>query len=193
MMAGAVLYLLATITQADPAATAGWPCSSPPPAPSTLAAAWPGVRGGGDWRSDATVAALVGDIAPRNVPQEEAVARIRAFASGNPKRAAAMPRVAAGLVDMIGSEQQLIVTGIRRFNARQAVLANHIEQGYARGDKQRDAVPAGNGPDAAEEQIDWDTRIFEDRQRLLPVMCKLPSMLVERLTVLVAAARESAR
>jgi hypothetical protein len=195
MMGGAAITVLAGMAAAaaSEANEAGWPCPAPPPAAPALGSMWPGQRGGGDWRSDPAVAALVAEIAQRNVALDDAIARIRSFAGSHADRGVAMPRVAAGLVDTIGSEQQLIVTGIRRFNARQGVLAKRLEQGYARRDSQAAPASASNEPDTAEEQMRWDTRIFEDRQRLLPVMCKLPSVLSERLTALLAAVRESAR
>jgi hypothetical protein len=194
MMVNAALSLLAGLAAANASEpnAAGWPCPIPPPAMPTLVVLWPGERMAGDWRSDPAVSALVAEIAPRNRSLEEAVGRMHAFADGSANRASTMPKVAAGLIDTIGSEQQLIVTGIRRFNARQAILAKRIEQGYARRDGQPQAA-AGNDADPAEEQMEWDTRIFEDRQRLLPVMCKLPTLLGDRLVALVAAARDSVR
>ena len=126
MMIGAAMVMLAGVIAAAPAGqtganrgatdhgaagmaatgknVAGWPCATPPPAPSTLAAIWPGQRDGSGWRSDPAVAALVAEVSPRNVAPDAAIARIRAFAAGNPDRTAAMARVAAGLIDTIGSE-----------------------------------------------------------------------------------------
>jgi DNA-binding beta-propeller fold protein YncE len=43
-----------------------------------------------------------------------------------------------------------------------------------------------------QEQIRWDTTIFEDRQRLLPTMCSIPGAITRRLGVLLAAARNAA-
>lgn len=162
-MSIAALALL--LIAADPAPLgAGWPCPGPVPVPI--------VRPTTDWRGDPAVAALVAEVAPRRVAAADAVARIRA-ARVDPLR------LAAGLTDSIGQEQRSILAGIRRFNTRQALLARRIESSYAAAD----TTPA-------EDTANWDTRLFEDRQRLLPTLCRLPATLDARLKTLLAAVRD---
>lgn len=163
--APALALLLIAADPAPPAA--GWPCPGPIPTPI--------VRPTTDWRSDPAVAALVAEIAHRRVAEADAVARIRA-AHVDPAR------LAAGLADVIGQEQRSILAGIHRFNTRQALLARRIESSYAAAD----TTPASP---VAEDTAGWDTRLFEDRQRLLPTLCRLPATLDARLKALLAAAR----
>jgi len=43
---------------------------------------------------------------------------------------------------------------------------------------------------ALQQQIDWDSRIFDDRQRLLPVVCEQPRVLEQRVFALSRAIEE---
>ena len=170
-MSVAALALL--LIAADPAPPV-WPCAGAAPVPIALPAGAP------DWRGDPAVAALVAEGAPRRMTEADAVARIR---SAGVDRA----RLVAGLTDVIGREQRSILAGIRRFNTRQALLARRIEAGYAAADAA--PVTAATLQSAAEDTATWDVRIFEDRQRMLPIICRLPGTLDVRLKALTAAAR----
>jgi hypothetical protein len=41
-----------------------------------------------------------------------------------------------------------------------------------------------------QQQVDWDSRIFDDRQRLLPVVCEQPRVLEQRVFGLSRAIQE---
>jgi hypothetical protein len=43
---------------------------------------------------------------------------------------------------------------------------------------------------ALQQQVDWDSRIFDDRQRLLPAVCEQPRVLEQRLFALSRAIQE---
>jgi len=43
---------------------------------------------------------------------------------------------------------------------------------------------------ALQQQVDWDARIFDDRQRLLPAVCEQPRVLEQRLFALSRAIQE---
>lgn len=184
--------------QPDPAPPQGaWPCEKDPAPALQFSDYWPGAgkAAGRDWHSDPTVAALVSDIAPRSVSEETATARIKDFASHAANRDIAMTRVVAGLVETIDAERKTIVAGIRRFNVRQGQIARRIEEGYKTLDETAPAATDKAATDqraALDEQMIWDTRIFEDRQRMLPVICKQPDLLEARLKSLADAARGAA-
>lgn len=168
-----------------------WPCSDRPPSAPDTSWLWPGAKFDPSWRNDTAIASLVASIAPRRLPEGDASSRIKEFAVARPDKGLAMARLASGLIDTIGAEQRLVIDGMERFNARQAVLAARIEAAYARLPAV-DEASAALQPDMAalQEQVRWDTRIFEDRQRLLPVMCRVPGMLSARLGILLAAAQD---
>jgi hypothetical protein len=41
-----------------------------------------------------------------------------------------------------------------------------------------------------QQTIDWDSRVFDDRERLLPVICQQPSVIEQRLFALSRAIQE---
>ena len=43
---------------------------------------------------------------------------------------------------------------------------------------------------AIQQQIDWDSRVFDDRQRLLPVVCEQPRVIEQRVFALSRALQE---
>ena len=183
------------------APAAAWPCEGQPKDSLAASEIWPAAAGADAraWRSDPAIARLVADVAPRSVDVADAGAQLYRFAERAAAPAAVRARLAAGLIETIDDERRTIIAGIRRFNGRQDQLARRIEGGYAVADKEAaggaDTAADRAATDAAvstDEQIRWDTRIFEDRQRMLPLICRQPAVLEARLASLVAALRAPA-
>lgn len=187
----ALLALFAPVAAGAQTAAPGWPCSRPRPVAANASWLWQGVQYDPRWRDDTEVAAIIATTAPRNIPENQAVAAIEAFGKLHRDRPGRLGRLASGLLDTIGREQELVIGGIESFNRRQAALARRMEAAYAKLDT---ANPGEAGPAdaAAAEQLRWDTRIFEDRQRLLPTMCRIPGVLGARLGTLLAATQAAA-
>src|SRR5262245_21317791 len=112
-----------------------WPCEQPLRAEMSMGAMWSGPDPGAGpkgWREIPEVAALVGQIAPRRIPQDDAVASIKRFAAGytGVERTAALTELFAGLFDTLNAERDDIIRGIKRFYRRQDALARRIEEGW---------------------------------------------------------------
>lgn len=193
---GLALMLLSGAAPSDKdKATAGWPCEAVPEKLPSFSHYWPERNAEAiarNWRADSTNAALVAQIAPRSMSEDEAIARVRARAANAKDRQQAMAALVAGLVETISVERQAIITGIYRFNARQGHLAKRIEDGYQQSDQLPGKQQAGDQRADFQDQLDWDIRIFEDRQRMLPIICKQPAILEARLKTLSDAARQTA-
>ncbi|HKP26442.1 MAG TPA: hypothetical protein VJV39_21415 [Dongiaceae bacterium] len=177
---------------ASPPANADWPCEQPLRGEMSIGAMWQGPDPAGiqeDWHKTPTVVALVNEIAPRRVPQEDAVANVRRFAAGyqGEERAKIMTQVFAGLFDTLSAERNQIVRGIKRFYRRQDALAKRMEEGWK---MLGEIDPNSTDPKlveqraAIQQQIDWDSRVFDDRQRLLPVVCEQPRVIEQRVFAL---------
>jgi hypothetical protein len=187
-----------TTTEQPVQANAGseWPCEQPLRGDLSIGAVWSGPDPQQtDWRKNPAIIALVGQIAPRHTVQEEAVASIHRFAAGyeGPARADALTTLFGGLFETLSHERNEIVRGIKRFTRRQDALARRMEDGWkALGDLD----PAATDPKIAEQrmalqqQVDWDSRVFDDRQRLLPAVCEQPRVLEQRLFALSRAIQE---
>lgn len=168
-----------------------WPCQQRLQPELSIGAMWNGPdpsAAADDWRKDAAVEALVQQIAPRRMPQQEAVQAIHRFAAGYDKdRKTVLTRLFAGLFETLNDERGSIIRGIRHFNQRQQKLADRIQAGM----KTLDGLdPASTDPKVAEqrqavqEQVGWDSRIFDDREKLLPLVCDQPVVLERRLFAL---------
>jgi hypothetical protein len=147
-----------------------------------------------NWRNDPAIVALVDQVAPRRLPQDQAVAAVHRFSAGTKQdRATVLTAVFAGLFETMSEERSEIIRGIKHFNRRQDSLSQRIQEGW----KQMDALdPSSNDPKIVEQRInlqqtiDWDSRIFDDRERLLPAICQQPSVIEQRLFALSRAIQE---
>ncbi len=178
--------------------TMEWPCEAPLRGEMSIGAMWQGpdpATAQEEWRKTQAVVALVNEIAPRRVPQNEALASVRRFAAGyqGEERARIMTQVFAGVFETLSSERSQIVRGIKRFYRRQEALARRMEEGWkALGE----IDPNTTDPKLAEQRadlqqmIDWDCRVFDDRQRLLPVVCEQPRVIEQRVFALSRAIQE---
>ncbi len=183
---------------APPPANADWPCEQPLRGEMSIGAMWQGPDPAGiqeDWQKIPTVVALVNEIAPRRVPQDDAVANVQRFAAGyqGEERAKILTQVFVGLFDTLSAERNQIVRGIKRFYRRQDALAKRMEEGWK---MLGEIDPNSTDPKlveqraAIQQQIDWDSRVFDDRQRLLPVVCEQPRVIEQRVFALSRALQE---
>jgi hypothetical protein len=180
------------------AGTAEWPCEQPLRGEMSIGAMWQGPDPTAiqeDWRNLPAVAALVNEIAPRRVPQDEALASVQRFAAGyqGAEREKILTQVFAGLFDTLSTERSQIVRGIKRFYRRQEAIAHRMEEGWK---MLGEIDPNTTDPalveqrTAIQQQIDWDSRVFDDRQRLLPVVCEQPRVIEQRVFALSRAIQE---
>jgi hypothetical protein len=85
------------------------------------------------------------------------------------------------------------VRGIKRFYRRQEALAHRMEEGWK---MLGEIDPNTTDPKLVEQRaalqqmIDWDSRVFDDRQRLLPVVCEQPRVIEQRVFALSRAIQE---
>lgn len=185
-------------TVAAPApGTSDWPCEQAERPEISTGSVWSGpdpAAAEETWRDDPSVVALVKQVAPRRMPQDDAVAAIHRFSAGyTTDRPAVLTEVFAGLFYTLNKERVEIIRGIRHFNRRQDSLSKRIEEGW----KSVDELDANSTDPSILEQratlqqaIDWDSRIFDDRQKLLPEICQQPIVIEQRLFALSRAIQD---
>jgi hypothetical protein len=174
-----------------------WPCDQVLQPQLSVAAMWDGpdpTAAQESWQANDPVRQLVERISPRRVPLDAAKEEIRRFAAGiQGDRQKTLTEVFAGIFETINEERSAIIRGIKRYHARQESLAKVIEERTSKLD--------GLNPDSTDQavqqqrtdiqnELNWDTRIFDDRQRLLPAVCEQPVLLEQRLYQLAHAVRE---
>jgi hypothetical protein len=189
----------ASETTAAPSAgaDAGWPCEQRLQPELSIGAVWSGpdpTAAADSWRQDSAVLVLVEQVAPRRLPQDQAITAIHRFAAGYGKdKTDVMTKVFAGLFEVMNDERGQIIRGIRHFNDRQKKLADRIQNGTKALDgldpNSTDQTVADQRA-ALEQAVAWDSRIFDDRERLLPIVCGVPVTIEQRLFALSRAIGE---
>ncbi|PTE21486.1 hypothetical protein FAZ78_08645 [Cereibacter changlensis] len=125
------------------------------------------------------VQALAQRLEQRRLPVEEAEALIAEFAQG--KDAQQMAALYLATFERIDALRSRVMNGIARYAHKQEALDAQIDERRAEMSKLEAAEsPDFDRIDALEEQLDWDTRVFRDRQQSLTYVCETPVILEQR-------------
>ncbi len=180
----AVALALTAAAGPSPGADPDWPCVQRFVPRVAAAALWPGppLPENGDWRAEPEVAALVGRISPRSVPEEAGIAAIEGFAApldAAPRRRL-LPLAFVGALEETNRQRDALVGQIRRFARRQRDLA----EGVRRLESELRAMPAGAGAAARaelEQRHAFAAKSFTDAERTVRYACEAPVRLEGRL------------
>ncbi|RHZ94564.1 hypothetical protein D1122_15980 [Cereibacter sphaeroides] len=122
---------------------------------------------------------LAQELEQRRLSVEEAEGRIARFAADHEPQELVALYVAT--FERIESVRNRVMVGITRYAHSQEALDRRINAArtemsrlMAAEDKDFDRI------DALEEQLDWDTRIFRERQQSLTYVCETPVILERR-------------
>jgi hypothetical protein len=183
------LAVAAALTLSGPAGAASadpdWPCIQgevPEISPGMVWAGPPIDELESDWRDDYKVAQLAGTIAARRVDMEDAKERIAEFAEAQGEdRNTKLTELFAGVLHRINVERSQIMDGIKRYARHQKKLADKIEQTQ----ETWNAMPSETEEQQAaraevEQQLVWDTRVYDERERSLTYVCEQPVLLEQR-------------
>lgn len=174
--------LLSLPVQAAGTPDPDWPCIQRRQPQMSLAQVWSGPV------PDATVTALsqspevqgiASRIAQRRMSLEDAETQIADFAASHDAPA----RVALFLAtfDHIQTTRSRVMEGITRYAHKQAGMDSRINDLRHRFDALNAASPQDfDAIDKLETEIDWSTRIFQDRQQALTYVCETPVILEQR-------------
>ena len=175
------------------AANADWPCIQRKVPALSAGMMWGGPpmgEGIADWRGDPRISRLVERYSVRRTSIEEAIRDIETFAAGlsDGEKVDKLTLVFTGLLEKANAERQDILDGIERFTRKQRKLADNI---LVKRQELEKVLLIANPTDAdeekrrsLEEQLNWQTRIHEDRERSLTYVCEIPVLLEQRLFAL---------
>ncbi|WJS85036.1 hypothetical protein [Paracoccus sp. TOH] len=179
----------ATAARAESGTDPDWPCVQRKQPHLSLGQMWSGPEPDEAARELARtpeIAALADRLEQRRLPLAEAEAEIAEFAKSADNRQLTALMVA--IFDRIDPHRAALIAGIARYGNKQVDLAKRI-QGHR--DKmetmQKAEKPDFDAIDAEEQQLDWDTRIFQDRQQALTYVCETPVILEQRVFALARA------
>ena len=190
----AIAVLLATAMSADFCMAADprypdWPCAQAKVPEISLAAVWAGAPLDDikdKWKDDAKVNALVSKLSARKLPLEEAQKAVTEYLTAAAADKATQGKMLfAGLFDTLNAQRASVMNGLERVMRKQREAADKIRSDTLALQALQD-TPA---PDQAKveefgNQLVWETRIFEDRRRVVKFVCEVPTAIDQRLFAL---------
>jgi len=169
-----------------------WPCVQRKVPEITAGVVWSGPEiqdGDISWKQAPAIAGMVKRLAQRRLVLDDARTLIDEFASGlDADKSQKLTSLFTGLLQTINRERREIMVGIERYAKKQHALAEKINK--VRHDfnavlaKAELSAEDEKRRDALEEQLSWDTRIFDERQQSLIYVCESPVLLEQRLFAL---------
>ena len=183
------LFAVAASTQlglaADPRYP-DWPCAQAKVPEISLAAVWAGPALGDaeeKWKSDPKISALVEKVAARKTPLDDAQKAITEFLStpGTDKMTTGK-LLFAGLFEQLNAERSSVMGGLERVTRKQRQAADKIRSDTLALQALQDTTPPDQPKiDELGNQLVWETRIFEDRRRVVKFVCDVPTTIDQRL------------
>ena len=166
-----------------------WPCAQAKVPEVSLAAVWAGPpldEAVQKWKDDARVSALVPRLAARRIPLDEAEKMITGFLSSSAADKTATGKLLfAGLFDTMNAQRSSVMSGLERVTRKQREAADKIRTDTLALQALQDAsVPDQPKAEALGNQLVWETRIFEDRRRVVKFVCEVPTAIDQRLFAL---------
>lgn len=184
--------LLAGLPQSAEAAfgsSPDWPCIQREVAEISAGMVWPGDPVNAEdrsWTQNQDVANVVQMLTSRRNSVEDALRIVDEFAASlKENRVQKLQAAFVGALQRINAERRQIMGGIKRYARRQAALADQIraksleEASLSRQSPLTDENKRRIGE--LREEIEWDTRIYDERERSLTYVCETPVLLEQRL------------
>ena len=166
-----------------------WPCAQAKVPEISLPAVWagPSLDDVQDkWKDDAKVTSLVAKLAARRLPLDDAEKETKDYlaSSGNDK-AMAGKILFSGLFDTLNAQRSSVMSGIERVMRKQREAADKIRSDTLSLQAMQSAATSDQSKvDELTNQLLWETRIFEDRRRVVKYVCEVPTTIDQRLFAL---------
>jgi hypothetical protein len=173
-----------------------WPCVQIKVPEISAGAMWAGppIEDVGEkWKSDSAVSDLVRRVAARRTPLEDAGKMVAGFLTGPAgERQMKAKLLFAGVFDSLNRERNTVMNGIERLARKRTELAEKIRSDILNLQALQSA-PAQDQAKIGElaNEIEWETRIFEDRRKSISYVCEVPVLIEQRLFGLARAIQKS--
>lgn len=180
------LTLLALPAMAATGTDPDWPCIQRLQPNLSMGQVWTGPvpdAAALDLSRDPAIVDLAQRLEQRRLPIEQAEAEIARFAetASDTQLVALMQAI----FDRIEQDRAALIAGIAQYGGSQVDLSRRIEERRATMTALESADPPDfDAIDAAEEGLDWDQRIFTERQQSLTYVCETPVILEQRVFTL---------
>jgi hypothetical protein len=166
-----------------------WPCQQIKVPELSVAAMWAGPPiddVGTSWSNDPKLKELVIKLAARRTPLEDAEKDIVAFVTGSADEKAAKAKLLfAGLFATLNHERTEVMDGIERFSRRMKEFAD-VLRADAQALRTAHDAPGQDEKKLQElvSQLEWKTRVFDDRRKTTAYACEVPVLIDQRLFAL---------
>ena len=166
-----------------------WPCAQAKVPEISIAAVWNGPSlddATSKWRDNPKVGALVPRLAARRTPLDQAEKMIAQFMSEAPSEKAERGKLLfAGLFETLNAERTTVMNGLERTTRKQREAADKVRSDTEALHALQDQPAAEQAKvDELSNQVVWETRIFEDRRRVIKFVCEVPTTIDQRLFAL---------
>jgi hypothetical protein len=162
-----------------------WPCAQAKVPEISLAAVWAGPPLddiAGKWKEDATIGSLITKVAARRTTLEDAQKAITDYLKGAADKTASGKLLFSGLFDVLNGQRSQVMSGLERITRKQREAADKIRADTIALQALQGATPPDQAKvDELGNQLVWQTRIFEDRQRVIKFVCEVPTAIDQRL------------
>jgi hypothetical protein len=168
------------------AVSGDWPCVQRKVPQISLPAVWtiePPGEEAAKLKESKEITDLVSYLAARRVPLREAEKAINEFAAKNqPDRPAKLGALFLNLFDKLNAERSDVIAAIERYGRKQIQLADNLrKEQEALSLRRADAKIDPNELQDLANQLNWNTRIFEERRKSLTYVCEVPVIIEQRL------------
>ncbi len=172
-----------------------WPCQQVKVPELSVAAIWPEPIPQEAGKSASQVPGLndiVAQLAARRTPMEEAEKQISSFVTGAPEeRKEKADLLFIGLFNALNAQRFQVMNGLERAYRTQMDLAEKIRLDA---EKLRALQDANSDSPQMKElvgQVQWETRIFDDRRKTLKYACEVPVEIDQRIFALARAIQKA--
>jgi hypothetical protein len=173
-----------------------WPCRQLKVPELSVAAIWPGIAL--EKAASATgqypgLEDLTAKLAARRTPMNEAEKQIDVFVAGTPaEKQAKAETLFAKLFDALNAQRSQVMNGLERAYRKQKEFAGKIRSDTEKLRELEDAKADETRLQELARQVEWETRIFEDRRKTMTYACEVPVAIDQRLFALAQAIRKAA-
>lgn len=130
-------------------------------------------------QGDLEVSRLASKLAARRTPLGDTEKLVEDFAEAQPKDLVneKLTALFGRTLQIINRDRASIIAGIKRFSQRQQALAERIRETRA---QLRQVSSSDTDDSELTELLNWDLRIFDEREKSLTYLCEQPVLLEQR-------------
>jgi hypothetical protein len=166
-----------------------WPCAQAKVPEISLAAVWNGPAlddATNKWRDNPKISPLVARLAARRTPLDQAEKEIVGFLQEAPSEKAERGKLLfAGLFETLNAERTTVMNGLERTTRKLREAAEKVRSDTVALQSLQDQQAKDQAKiDELSNQLIWETRIFEDRRRVIKFVCEVPTAIDQRLFAL---------